>query len=230
MRTVAVLAPIGAGAILYLFRDGFSQAGNALVFVLVVVAVAASGDRVAGLLAALSTTAWFDFFCTSPYLSFTIHERDDVELAVLLVLVGVAVTELALWGLRQQEAALRRAAQLDSILALSTATQRGDADRSSHNATIARQVGATLGVERCDYVTGTIPRDAWVIERDGSASCQGRPVDLGGGFPTDRYVALPVLRGGAQLGYLRIASAAHVARPTPESLRTALLLADQLAT
>jgi K+-sensing histidine kinase KdpD len=38
--------------------------------VVVVVAVAATGNRVAGALAALSAATWFDFFFTLPYPGF----------------------------------------------------------------------------------------------------------------------------------------------------------------
>ena len=47
---------------------------------------------------------WFDFFLTEPYLRLTIADSDDIETTVLLVLIGVAVTEIALWGHRQQAA------------------------------------------------------------------------------------------------------------------------------
>jgi K+-sensing histidine kinase KdpD len=56
----------------------------------------------AGLLAAVSSAVWFDFFLTVPYGRFTIDDRADIETTVLLILVGVAVTEICLWGRRQQ--------------------------------------------------------------------------------------------------------------------------------
>ncbi|MBL8926233.1 MAG: DUF4118 domain-containing protein [Pseudonocardia sp.] len=107
--TAAVLAPVVVGALLSLARDLIANNNAALVFVLVVVAVAATGYRAAGLLAALVSAASFDFFLTRPYLTFTINDRDDVETAVLLALIGLAVTEIALWGRRQQARASTRA-------------------------------------------------------------------------------------------------------------------------
>lgn len=56
----------------------------------------------AGMAAAVSGAAWFDFFLTVPIHTFAIDDANDVEIAVLLVLVGVAVTEIALWGRRKQ--------------------------------------------------------------------------------------------------------------------------------
>jgi hypothetical protein len=41
--------------------------------VVVIVAVAAAGNRLAGYLAALSAAAWFEFFLTRPYEQFTIN-------------------------------------------------------------------------------------------------------------------------------------------------------------
>ena len=42
-----------------------------------------------------------------PYNSFKITDRADIETAVLLVPVGAAVSEVALWGYRQQARASR---------------------------------------------------------------------------------------------------------------------------
>jgi len=61
------------------------------------------------LTAALSSGVWFDFFLTEPCLWFTISDRDDIEVTVLLVLIGAAVTEVALWGHRARGRAGRRA-------------------------------------------------------------------------------------------------------------------------
>lgn len=57
----------------------------------------------------MSGGVWFDYFLTAPFGRFTIEDANDVEVALLLVVVGVAVTELGLWGRRQQ--ARRAAAQ-----------------------------------------------------------------------------------------------------------------------
>ena len=62
---------------------------------LVVVGVAALGSRAAGLVAAVSSAACFDYFLTAPYDQFRIGDRSDIETTVLLLLIGAAVTELA---------------------------------------------------------------------------------------------------------------------------------------
>ena len=112
----AAIVPLLVCAGLAAFRDSITAATSALILVLVVVAVAATGDRVAGFVAALSCGAWFDVFLTEPYGQVTIKNREDVEITVLLVLVGVFVTEIALWGHRQQARASRRAGYLEGVL------------------------------------------------------------------------------------------------------------------
>ncbi len=94
-------------------RDTVTAATAILVLVLLVVAAAASGDRLAGLLAALGGGAWFDFFLTEPYHRFSIADPEDIEATLLLVLIGAAVTETTLWGHRQQGRAARRSGYLD---------------------------------------------------------------------------------------------------------------------
>ena len=110
---VAVLAGLAAPLILAVilvpFRSGLPNTDAALALILVVVAVAASGHRLAGVLAAVSAAAWFDFFLTVPYERFTITRRADIETTVLLLAIGAAVTEIAVRGRRQHAAAARRA-------------------------------------------------------------------------------------------------------------------------
>lgn len=93
--SIAVLMPPVVGGVLYSVRDGFSQAVAAVVFALTVTVVAMTGNRMAGLVSAVGSAVWFDYFFTQPYLSFTINDRDDVELALVLIAVGAVVTELA---------------------------------------------------------------------------------------------------------------------------------------
>jgi K+-sensing histidine kinase KdpD len=63
---VALAAPLLLTVILVPFRADFPNTDAALALLLVVVAVAANGYRLAGYLAALSAAVWFDFFLTRP--------------------------------------------------------------------------------------------------------------------------------------------------------------------
>src|SRR5499425_985611 len=111
----ALAAPLLLTVILVPFRASFPNTDAALALILVVVAVAANGYRLAGYLAALSAAVWFDFFLTRPYEQFAITRRADIETTVLMVLVGVLVTELAVRGRRHREVAATKAGYLASI-------------------------------------------------------------------------------------------------------------------
>jgi Domain of unknown function (DUF4118) len=91
----ALAAPLAAAAILLPFRAGWPNTNVALPLVVVVVGVAAIGNRVAGGLAAVWAALWFDFFFTLPYYRFTIRSSADVTTAVLLLLTGLSVSQLA---------------------------------------------------------------------------------------------------------------------------------------
>ena len=91
----ALVAPLAVSAILLPFRVSWSNTNVALLLVVVVVGVAAIGNRVAGALAAVWSAACFDFFFTLPYYRFTIRSSDDVTTAVLLLVTGLAVSQLA---------------------------------------------------------------------------------------------------------------------------------------
>ena len=115
---------------------------------LVVVASASTGVRVAGIVAAVSAGVWFDFFLTKPYRPLAITDRNDVEAAVLLVLIGTAVTEVALWGHRQQARANRRAGYLDGVLGTAeivTLARGSPENLTDHVADQIRQVLAVSG-------------------------------------------------------------------------------------
>ncbi len=60
-------APLVACALLTLARDAIANTNAALILVLLIVGAASTGLRSAGLLAAVSSAAWFDFFLTVPY-------------------------------------------------------------------------------------------------------------------------------------------------------------------
>jgi hypothetical protein len=94
----ALVVPLALAAILLPWRGSWSNTNVALLLVVAVVAVAAAGSRTAGALAAVSAAAWFDFFFTQPYERFTISHSADVTTFVLLLAVGVAVSQLAAWA------------------------------------------------------------------------------------------------------------------------------------
>jgi K+-sensing histidine kinase KdpD len=227
----AMLGPLVTAAILGGFRDDVTSATAALVQVVWVVAAAASADRAAGLLAAISGAAWFDFFLTAPYHQFAISDADDIEIAVLLVIIGVIVTELALWGHRQQAGAARRSGYLDGVLKAAEAVAEDQTPRLLLTSIIAQQIAAVMEVPDCRYVEGSV-KDSRIarVHPDGTVTRNNHPVDVARqGLPTDEEVAVPVHRGALTYGYFSFNSATQLVFPTTEQLRVAVLLANQTA-
>ena len=168
-----------------------------MILVLVVVAMAATGDRVSGALAALSSAIGFDFFVASPRLDFDIDDVADVEMAILLLLVGIAVSELALRGRRQQAAASERSGYLSGVLESAELAARG-IPISDAIPTVAGHIWRTLGAERVTYEQGVPHRDCAIIQRDGTVTLEGDPLDVTrDGLPADRNTAVLVGPAGA---------------------------------
>src|SRR5690348_11454513 len=154
VAVLAVLAgPLVLAAVLVPFRGGFPNTDAALAMLVMVVAVAANGHRPAGVLAALSAAVWFDFFLTQPYERFTFTRRADIETTILLLVIGVAVTEIAVRGRRQQAAASRQAGYLDGIHAAAQAAATGSSPIALIDQ-VASQLTRVLSLQACRFQYG----------------------------------------------------------------------------
>lgn len=101
----AAVAPFLACSVLSVARGNITEANAALGLMLLIVTAAATGRRAAGLAAAVSSAVWFNFFLTAPFDRFAVTDRVDGGTDLILLLVGVAVTEIALAGHRRQAVA-----------------------------------------------------------------------------------------------------------------------------
>ena len=228
--TGGALAPFVLCATFALFRDSITTATAAVVLVLVVVCAAASGDRVAGLVAALSSGAWFDFFLTEPYHTFAIDGADDVEVTVLLLVIGALVSEIAIWGRRQQGRASVREGYLQGVLATAESISMRSESPERLAGLVADRIAEVMGVSHCRFVPGAVHDGRYaVLERDASLTRNGHTVPVDRGLPTNEETALPVRAGSETLGYFLLTSASEQARPSMEQRRVAIILADQMA-
>lgn len=222
-----VAAPLALTLIVVPFRTSFPNTDAALALILVVVAVA-FGSRLAGMLAAVSAAIWFDFFLTRPYEQFSITRAADIETTVLILLIGVAVTELAVWGRRQQLAATRRAGYLEGINTAAQAVVMGSS-ASVLIEDVSRQLVRLLSPRSCTFERGVagLGRPAR-LGSDGRVEAPGRP----GVLPVERdglpaTTELLVENHGVQQGrYLLTAEPGS--RPTLEQRLVAVAFADQV--
>jgi K+-sensing histidine kinase KdpD len=226
---LAVLLPYLACLVLAGFRDSIANTDAALGLVLLIVAAGSTGIRAAGMLTALSSAVWFDFFLTEPFNRFAISKRADIETAALLMLVGVAVTEIALWGRRQQARASREQGYLDGVLRASVAVGAGPASSDALIDYVCQQLVEVLRIDRCRFETGAAAALA-SINNDGTVSYNGHPIDVARrGLPTDTEISLVVPGGGTPGGAFLLTAATGSVRPSPEQLRVAVALANQVS-
>jgi hypothetical protein len=224
----AVVGPFALAAVLAPFRGSFANTDAALVLVLVVVAVAANGYRLAGVLAALSAGVWFDFFLTPPYESFAINNRVDIETAVLLLLVGVAVTELAVWGRREHAEASRQAGYFAGIQDAADAVATGTSPTMVIDQ-VCEQLTQIFGLRRCrfDYARGVVGGDRPRLRPDGQVAWRGGVYDVErDGLPSDRDIEL-LLSSGANYRGAFLLSANPGCRPSLAQRLVAVALADR---
>ena len=228
LLVASAAVPLAAAALLSLVRDNVSTATAVLVLVLVVVAASSTGVRLAGLVAALSSGVFFDLFLTQPYGTLAISNPDDVEALVLLLAVGVAVTELALWGRRQQARASRQQGYLDGVLSAAEKVAARNPDPADLIALVTAELTDLIGLDGCRYAP-VAPHLRVVVQPDGQVHSGERTIDVQrNGLPTEDEILLPIRSRGQTRGGFVLTTATRVRRPTPEQLRVAVLLADQV--
>ena len=226
--TGAVLGPLVVCAVLSPFRDSFDNANAALLLVLLIVAVASVGIRPAGVVAAVSSAVWFDFFLTVPYNRLTINDGNDIETTILLVVIGAAVTEIAIWGRRQQARASRQKGYLDGVLTASNAAAQGSSTEDLIEQVTAELV-AVLQIDQCRFVAGGKRTNAPQLNHDGSVSRGGHPLKVErDGLPTNAEIELVVQHAGTPKGRFLLTAAARITRPDLEQRLVAVALADQV--
>lgn len=223
----AFVTPLAVTAVLVPFRTSLANTDAALVLVAVVVAVAALGYRLPGYVAAASSATWFDFFLTRPYEQFNITRSSDVETTALLLIIGVAVTEMSVWGHRQNASASRRAGYLQGIYAAAEATG-GHGAPTAVIARITEQITTLLGLRDCHYQSGVAGLGVSArLQHDGRVTVDDQDWDVDAEGMPPREVEIVVQSGGRLCGRFRMRPGDD-AHPTMEQRLVAIALADQV--
>ncbi len=226
IMAAAVLAPVAVAAALTPLRSRLDSADNALILVVVIVAVASTGRRMAAAVAALVSGLSFDFFLTRPYNSFRITRHQDLITELLLLVVGLAVGELAARGRRHRTAAGEGRHQLTLLHSVTELAATGQ-DPDVVVASASHELQDLLQLRDCRFswhdpkgATARVTPGGDLVVGDETWSTE----DLG--LPT-RTVDLPVRSGGWLLGHFLLT-------PTPgvpvshERLLVAVTIADQV--
>lgn len=222
---IGVFAPFAVCVALVPWRERLANTDVSLVLVLVIVAVAALGSRVAGVVAALSAAAWFDFFLTRPYEQFVITAGADVKTTVLLVMVGAVVTEIAHWGRRQHARAGRQSGYLDGLQLAANAVAGGRASTNELVERAGEQVTGMLGVTSCRFEPGEGRTGRPRLEPDGRLVWGENVWDVDHlGLPVQAETEVPAICRGRVMGRFLL-TAAPDTRPPVERRRLAVAMA-----
>lgn len=224
--SAAALVPLGIAGILVPFRSTFAATASALLFVAVIVAIAVLGDRRAGVLATVSSTLWFDLFLTRPYERLAITHRADIETAVCLFIVGVAVTELAARNRTHHSKATQEADYVGLLYEFSELVASGAPAEEVVERT-ERALTDLLELRGCRYERGPSGRVRLSIEHDGGVILGGDLWDVDNlGLPGPE-IELSVHGRGAELG--RFVLVPTPGQPVPLQRRVvAIALTDQV--
>ncbi|MET9888201.1 DUF4118 domain-containing protein [Streptomyces sp. NPDC006430] len=196
----ALMAPFLVALALVPFRTALSATNEALIMVVTVVAVATSGTRAAGALAALSAAAWYDFFLTKPYRQFTISDRDEIQTAVLLLVVGLIVGQLAVRARTLHSAVVTDAAHLSSLRAAARLAEDG-ASPDAVVEHVRRELVGLLRLRGCRFEYGTLMGHRPRLEHDGSLWLRhGDRITEYTVWPPDVETELRVVGGGHYYG------------------------------
>jgi Domain of unknown function (DUF4118) len=223
---LAVVGPVAVALLLTIGRGHLISADDALILVVVTVAIASAGNRSAAAIAALVSAASFDFLLTRPYESFRISNGTDTTTEVLFVVVGLIVGELAAIGRKYRTAAFEGSHGLASVHALAEQIANGE-EPDFVLIAVATELQQLLSLSDCRFVWEQPSGKGARIESDGTVRLNPLvwPSSLVG-LPTHR-VELPVRAGGRALGTFLLT-------PTPavpvshDRCLVAVALADQL--
>jgi hypothetical protein len=219
----ALAAPLAAAAVLLPFRASWPNTNVALL-VVVVVAVAAVGNRAAGAIAAVCAAAWFDFFLTLPYERFTIRSSADVTTFVLLLVVGVTVSQLAAYARRLKVIAITDAGYLAQIHDTATLTLTAKpADEVIDR--VRKQLAGLLDLQECRFECGVLLGHPPRLEPHGTVvTTHGRWNVDEAGLPGEA-VELRVSGGGQYYGRFMMQPTPG-SRPSLQARLVAVTLAD----
>ena len=221
----ALAAPLAAAAILLPFRASWSNTNVALLLVVVVVGVAAIGNRLAGALAAVGAAVWFDFFFTLPYYRFTIRSSADVTTAILLLVTGVAVSQLAARARRLKVITITDASYLALIHETAELAQSaGSPDEVVDH--IREQLTGLLGLESSRFEYGALLGHPPRLEPDGTVTASRIRWDVEEfGLPSGE-IELRTFASGQYYGRFML-TAKPGAKPSLQARLVAVTLADQ---
>lgn len=205
MGALSALAVAGA---LVPFRDTLGGTNVALILVVVIVAAASIGGRLAGAVTAVMASLAFNFLYAPPYLTLRIHSSKDVITTALLVIVGLSVGEIVRYARRKSSLAGQRRLDIGGLHALSEMV-RLNAPRRQITDTAAELLRRELALNACRFESIDDEQTALpAIDHRGLIDHPLRHAPGGFELPTSG-VSIPVRNGHLPAGQFVLLPSTH---------------------
>jgi hypothetical protein len=202
-----------------------TNTGLALTLVAVVVATVVPGRRGAAVVAGISAGVWFDFFLTEPYESFTMNRSADQETTALLIVVAVAVGEVAARSRRHHTETIHAWTDLAGIAKV-TETLAGNASSGEIIDAVHAELTLLLSLEACSFDPTATQRATPYLDRSGTVNYNHFSRDPSREGLPNKDVALPVEAEGRTVGRYLLRGPALGLPIGRDRLLTAVVLAD----
>jgi K+-sensing histidine kinase KdpD len=226
--SAGAVAAIGVGGLLVPARDVIGNTNVALVLVVVIVATATFGGRLAGAMTAGAACLSFNFFHSQPLYTLRVRSADDIWTIILLFVIGLVVGQLAQYSRANQTRAVVDRAGAVHLEKVGALVAQDEPPGTVWNA-VQEALLDELRLAGATFEPGDHPEDAMVVlERGGQFDKKEMFWSREGmELPRDG-VALPVRAGTRAFGRIVLA-------PTPgrgttrEQRRVAVALVDLFA-
>ena len=223
---IGALGSLAAAAVLVGVRGEVVNANVALVLVLFVFAGAVTGGRAAGGVAALVAAMSFDFFHTKPYGTLKIASSDDLQTTILLLVVGLAAGEVAVWLQRLQDRLKVHGDEIRRMHRVAELAAGGETPEDLE-LTVTAELLDAMRLRDCWFERPPYVNELPTLERSGVVRTTHHRYTRDGFELPREGVALPVIGPGGPVGRF-------VLMPEPgagvskEGRLLAVALADQL--
>ena len=218
-----ILVSVVVGVVTVPARAWLGPANIALLLVIVVVAAAATGRRIVALATALAGALVFDVLHTEPYGSLAIARRQEVITVVLVLVVGIAVAEVATWGRRQRTTAERTVSDVSILRSVAEVAAEGE-EPEYVVITAAYWLRQLLDLTDCRLEHGRRDPNRAVLTTSGEVTVGPVVWDTESGMPPGE-IDLTVRGDGREIGRFVLAARTG-AKVHPDRLLTAVALAD----
>ena len=218
------LGSLFVAGVLVGIRGEISNVNVALVLVLVVLAAASFGGRLAGAMSGLMAALAFDFFHTRPYGLLKIARTNDLVTTLLLLVVGLVVGEAAERSTRFKARLRDDQNQLRRLHRVARSATSADQDERDLVLSVAAELIDTLRLEDCRFELPPFISELPALEPDGTLSGSKR-------HPANTGIELPAAGVDLRVAGRRGTVGRFVLIPTPEATVSAerLLVAAALA-